>query len=209
MKALLKKDLYMTLPSYIMIIILIPVFYLFFPSTLFIYIAYFYSVIWGLAYYDQQDRVNIFLASLPVKKQQIVLARYLFSIISGAAIGIYCYGIDNIVRLFRDVDAPPLTLETLFVTFCIGVILIAFGTPFFFRFSFNAAFGAQIIAGMVLFTILTLIARYVMLHEIYWIIDAAIFIFEHFTISIGVFALVSIIISYFLSRTLFINRDLA
>lgn len=208
MNALLKRDFYMSMANFLMIAITLPLFYLLKMSPHFMYLVIMYSFAWGLAYYDDHAKIHAFLASLPLKRKQIVQARYLFIIICGFVVGVFCLLLDRIFRLFFQYDVIAFNGKSFFVLFCVGLLLISFSLPFFYQFRFTISIILQIILLVVLVTVGIYSLRFIYERELTWLIEIAEWIYAHYQVSLSITMVLFLILSYFLSVRIFHKKDL-
>ena len=208
MNALLKKDFYMNVANFLIIFISLPFFYVLKISPHFMYLVLIYTFAWGLAYYDDLQKVHAYLASLPLTREQIVRSRYLFIILSGIATGVYCIALDQIFRVFLQIDTLAFTFNSLFVMFCLGILLISFALPFFYRFRFTVSIILQIIFFNVLVTVGVFTVRFIFEHEIVWLVEFAEWLYLHYHFSLSFVTGLFLVLSYFVSVRIFVKKDL-
>lgn len=132
---MVKRDFYINW-VYIVLIFLFPFFIRLFRFTepgLFTYFMIFFSMFAMTFYSDEKNAVNRTIVSLPIKKCEIILARYLFFSIISTIYIIYLWGIDHtIFNQFKTPASTTFTGEIVLVTFAGTFVAIAVSLPIYY-----------------------------------------------------------------------------
>ncbi|WP_042222286.1 ABC-2 transporter permease [Oceanobacillus manasiensis] len=144
---LMKKDLYLNGVYYLVIVPLIPVFYVIELSDIYFFFAIILGFLFSLFYSDNLNNVNRFIGSLPVKLHHIVLSRYASLLLFVIGFLLYVWLVDSLAHYgspylaSQQIDSISMTI--LFTTICI-IVSISFPIYYYVE-SFNKAFFFQII----------------------------------------------------------------
>ncbi|MDU5145569.1 MAG: ABC-2 transporter permease [Paenibacillus dendritiformis] len=152
---------------------------------------------------DIRNHNHKFLATLPIKRKHIVLAKYITTIIATLCGVLASYGIHWLVTLaFPQLNKPGYSILSLFVLEGMMLVLISIYMPLFYTLSKK---GTEIINAVFLIALVALMNPLAILmskmNDDSFISSQLLFL-----ISIGIFLLV--IASYYLTVHLFTRKDL-
>lgn len=144
---LMKKDLYLNGIYYLVIVLLIPVFYVIELSEIYFFFAIILGFLFNLFYYDNRNNVNRFIGSLPVKLHHVVLSRYASLLLFVVGFLLYVWLVDSLAHhglpYLASQPIDPISMTILFTTIC---MIVSISLPiYYFVKSFNKTFFLQII----------------------------------------------------------------
>ncbi|WP_251861920.1 ABC-2 transporter permease [Clostridium sp. Marseille-Q2269] len=200
---LIKKDLMIT-KSYMMkvlagIIFSIFIFYNIDKQNMFVYCMYVsvYIIITTSFTYGEISKEDYILNSLPIKKNQVVWAKYISVILYFAFTLIVIYIIAFIAYIlnFRNIIGFP-TIKT--VIYSLIVILVSTGLqlPIYFKFGYNRG---RIIAMIIYFSIFAVIYK----NSEYNMVNSNI-VYE----TLGILSIILFVISIFLSMKIYSSKEI-
>ena len=211
MAQIVEKEFHLNLYYIIFLIMFIPILYIINISGNFIYIAAMLGFIFNAFYYDSKNHVNRFTASLPLKRESIVLGKYIFFLISTAAFLLYIWLVDKIAHSgLPYLESKPLNWFVILLIFTSIAVMLSISIPIYFMFqSYMKAFFIQmILLFSVIFSIAIIIGNpYIQISEkmVLFILD--IIHLQPVLILIG-FSLGSLYLSYRLTAWSYIKKDI-
>ena len=140
MTALIKKDLLLTLPIITVMSLFLVIMTLIDVPAVFIMLVGMMAGILSPFTYDEKNKTNLFLFSLPVSKRQIVVSRFVYSLLVLTAV-LFIQGISWLIADSLAVFSPaPYEFHDFIVFFAIGLLIISAFYPilYFFNNSYQA-----------------------------------------------------------------------
>lgn len=216
MLQMMKRDYLINKIYFLMIFLAIPFLYTLDLSLLFMYLTIIVGAIFTVFYYDDYNHVYRALISMPIKRSQIVFARYLFLFTTTIIFLLYIWLIDMFVHnpfsilksIVPTVSYQPISAITILLTFLFISIVVAISTPIFYYFQ---SFMKSLIAHGVLLVIgvmtITIFGKYLdLIPKPYVRLALYIIAYQPLLFVIG-FSIICLYISYLLSTFIFSKRD--
>lgn len=219
MLQMMKRDFLINSMYFLIVLFVIPFVYLLDFSPIFIYMAVIFGCVFNIFYYDDHNHVSRAIVSMPIRKNKIVLARYLFLIMMINFYMLYLWMIDVIVHhsilsdMIPSVSYKTITSITIFLSFLIISIGVAVSVPIFYFFqSFIKSLLAQFALLMLAFVAMSLgvpiFGKYLDLIPESFVMDILDLIKLQPVLFILIFSLICLFISYKLSVLIFSRRDI-
>ncbi|MFD2628623.1 ABC-2 transporter permease [Oceanobacillus kapialis] len=143
--SLMKKDFYINGIYYLIILGLIPLFYVMETDQYYLYFGIMIGFLFNLFYYDHRNHVNRFIGSLPVKLRNVVLSRYItmFSIL--VCFVLYVWLVDSLAHYgLPYLETQPMTTIEIMILFTFISITISISMPIYYLVkTFMKAIGIQ------------------------------------------------------------------
>lgn len=120
--------------TYLSLILILPISYVLFLPSIFMFIATALTIIISMFYYDDRANVNRFLISLPISAASIIKRRYQSIILFSICVIIYQWVIGHVVTFFIGSEHYVYGWKDIIVLICMGAIITAVTVPFFYLF---------------------------------------------------------------------------
>ncbi len=210
---LLKKDFWMNFSYLLMTLAFIPIAYVLNLSSGFLYYGLVLGLIFNAFYYDNVSGINQYMVSLPIARQKVVTARYVFCLLFALTVFGYQFVLDRLAHAGLPYFAyEPMTEYTLLTRLCGVIILMAFSLPLYFAFSYMKAFMTQLISFAVFIGLVGLIGKFIDKLNVVWLIEFVSSIlevlFSYPFMIIVLFTVVISLLSLAISRKIFHRKDL-
>lgn len=215
MVQMIKRDFLINRMYFLSIFIIIPLIYFVNLSPLFIYLGIIFGYVFNMFYYEQHNKTNRYMISLPVKRSQIVSARYVLILLTAIIFLLYLWGIDTIAHdLLPKLDwAPtfsfdPIRSSHVLFTFLSVVFMIAVMVPIYY-------FVDSVIKGLfiqVTLIILGMLVIFTLMDYLEKVTESFILSFldiieAYPLLSISLFTVGSLVVSYLCSHSIFNRKD--
>lgn len=124
--------------AYIGIILGMMVAFLLAIPASFIFVVCFFAIVFSLYLYDDKNNVHQYIISLPVKKQDMILGRYIYSLIIALFLMLILWGWMGILSLTSLLTESHYVYNwrDIIVMFSFLGLMIAIGSPILYRLSF-------------------------------------------------------------------------
>ncbi|OZU88172.1 hypothetical protein CIL03_13705 [Virgibacillus indicus] len=120
--------------TYLSLILILPISYVLFLPSVFMFIATALTIIISIFYYDDRANVNRFLISLPISAASVVKRRYQSIILFSICVILYQWVIGHVVTFFIGSEHYVYGWKDIIVLICMGAIITAVTVPFFYLF---------------------------------------------------------------------------
>lgn len=204
-----------------MVLLFIPLSYLLSASISFLGYGLIIGFLAGIYYYDKQSEINRYLVSLPVTRKQIILARYLFCLLVTVSFYLYMFILDFLFfeyfyeMIYGSVPMGlmnnPMSLSSLYIYLGGAIILLSIYLPVYVKLPYFVALAIQMISLVLLPSVIFMLLNLFEILNMDWLLQAGeafiLFFLENIFPSMIILTVICALISYSISRAIFLKKD--